>query len=419
MIVLVISTGCFGQAIKDAGPIDADRVVLDDLRRQGYEAMYNLDYEGARGRFKEMVRLFPDHPAGPLCLAASIWLEELNRSRQLQPSLYSKEPFSRTEQPDPRRVEQFRQLTRTAKLLAETRLRRDPRDVDGLYFLGAAEGLKAVFAAGVERRFLASVSDGSKSTEHHREVLKLDPNRHDAELTIGMYDYVVASLPLHIKLMASVGGVRGSKKRGVETLERVAREGRWASDTARVLLMDIYRREKRWPEAIATSRELSARYPRNYLFRLQTADAIIAQAAAVRQSQLASVSSTLSASSTLSTIAAPSEAFHIFELLLNKLGTSERPAVQAPPDVVHFRYGEALLMAGEPERAVREFQAAAIVAGNNAGVSGIARLRAAQAMDIAGKRLEAIAEYRAVLKSPDAYNAHDQARRGLERPYRE
>ena len=40
---------------------------LDTLRAEGYEALYNLDYETARSRFKKMIDLapdqFPDRPA--------------------------------------------------------------------------------------------------------------------------------------------------------------------------------------------------------------------------------------------------------------------------------------------------------------------------------------------------------------------
>ena len=74
-------------------PGAADRIELDDLRVQGYEALYSLDYETANRTFKEMVRLFPDHPAGPQCLAATLWVQELNRSRLRQASLYSDESF--------------------------------------------------------------------------------------------------------------------------------------------------------------------------------------------------------------------------------------------------------------------------------------------------------------------------------------
>jgi len=406
-----VSVGvCFGQTAEKVRPGDVDRTRFDELRLQGYEALYSLDYEEARRLFKEMARLFPDHPAGPQCLAATLWLQELNRSRHLQASLYSTESFSTSEDKvDPRLVEQFRQWTRTAKVLAEARLRRNPRDVEALYFLGVTEGLKAVFAAAVERRFVAGLGDSSRAVDRHREVLKLDPGFHDAELSIGMYNYIIGSLPLPIKLMASIGGMRGSKKRGLQTLERVAKEGRWAQGIARSLLIDLYKREKRWTEAIALSRELGARYPRNYLFQLQAADALIARAATLRQAKGGSESAAR---------ADQQEAFRIFESLLRDRATVIGKGRDAAGDLIHYRYGEALLSAGQPARATGEFLAAKGQGGVQTSLMTMARLRAAQSMDLAGRRREAVAEYRAVLERPKFNRSYEEARRGLSEPYR-
>jgi tetratricopeptide (TPR) repeat protein len=407
--ILALSGVCFGQNVEMVRPGDTERSHLDDLRAQGYEALYSLDYETANGKFNEMVRLFPDHPAGPQCLAATLWLQELNRSRHRQASLYSTESFSAGEDKvDPRLKEQFRHWTQTATRLAEARLRRNPRDVDALYFLGVTEGLRAVFAAGVERRFRAALSHSSRAVDRHREVLRLDPGFHDAELSIGMHDFIVGSLPLPIKMLVSIGGVRGSKKRGVETLERVAREGRWARDSARLLLIDIYKREKRWTEALAAARDLAARYPRNYLFRLQAADALVARAATLRR---------MKGAETLAARADQDEAFRIFESLLQDRTTASSGRAGAT-DLIHFRYGEALLMAGLPQRATEEFQAATRQAESDPGLTTMARLRAAQSMDLSGKRREALAEYRAVLERPKSDRFYEAAKRGLSKPYR-
>src|SRR5207253_8972121 len=207
--------------------------------------------DGARQTFNEMARLFPDDPMGPQMLASTLWLEALNKSRLLQAAIYSTQSFyAKTEdKPDAKVMQEFRDLTRQAVQLAKTRLQRNPRDTQALYTLGAIEGLKASFEATLERRFIAALRDGSSGVDRHREVIKLDPNFHDAELTIGVYDYVVGTLPLPIKLLASIAGARGSKKRGIETLERVAKEGHWTRDDARVLLIGLYKREKRFPEA--------------------------------------------------------------------------------------------------------------------------------------------------------------------------
>ncbi len=260
------------------------RAQLETLRAEGYEALYNLDYEVARKRFQKMMELAPDHPAGAQCFASSLWFQQLNEAWQLKSTLYSTEP---DEKPKPQlnraQVDEFRKWIRTSKQLSQARLKKDPRDVEALYFLGAAEGLEAAFAGGVEGKYRAALRSGNDSVDRHKEVLKLAPDFHDAELTIGLLNYVIGSLPLPVKMLAATMGVRGSKKRGLEALERVSTEGHWARDAARVVLVDLYKREKRWTDAYEMASELSKKYPRNYIFKLQMADARVSEILALRK----------------------------------------------------------------------------------------------------------------------------------------
>jgi tetratricopeptide (TPR) repeat protein len=387
---------------------DATSARLDELRVAGFEALYNLDYEGARRQFKEIVRLFPDHPAGPQFLAATLWTQTLNESRRLQSSLYNSESFygKTDDKVDPRTVEEFRALTRQATMLARARLKTDPRDVEALYFLGATEGLKAAFGVAVQRSFMSGLRDGSSSVDRHREVLKLDPNFHDAELIIGLYDYVTGSLPLPVKLLVGIGGVRGSKKRGLLTLERVMKEGRYARDDAGALLIVLYKREKRYADALAISKELGAKYPHNHLFKLESADALVTLAAIERQ-----------ANNSAGAASAEREAFAIFDALLQDRAARDS-AQSRSLDLIHFRYGDALFVAGRFDQAAKEFLAAAGTNGAEAALATVARLRAAQSLDLAGKRNEALHQYRSVLERPDVENAHEEAKRGLREPYK-
>lgn len=247
---------------------------LDALRAEGYEALFNLDYDTAHSRFKKMIELAPDDPAGAECYASSLWVQQLNEAWKLKATLYNDKSTDDKPRVDRKQSEEFRRWTRQAKQLSQARLRKDPKDVEALYFLGAAEGLEAAYAAGVERKFMPAFRSGQDAVEHHRAVLKLQPGFHDAELTIGLMNYVIGSLPLPTKMLAGTMGVRGSKKRGLEALERVAKEGKWARDLARMLLIDLYKREKRFADAAEMARQLSEKYPRNNLFKLQMADAV-------------------------------------------------------------------------------------------------------------------------------------------------
>jgi hypothetical protein len=413
LLLILLSVCCVAQAqpppqaIK-GGMSDTERARFDELRTQGFDALYNLDYEAAQSAFREIEKLFPDHPAGPQFQAALLWSRELNESRRLKSSLYGSDEFyeGSEDKVDERVVNEFRDYTRRARLLAEARLKRDPKDVEALYFLGATEGLKAAFAAGVQRSFMSALRDGQRSVDRHRDVVKLDPAFHDAELTIGLYDYVVGSLPLPVKLVASLTGARGSRKRGLETLARVASEGRWARDDARALLIVLYKREKRFMDALGLARELGGKYPRNYLFRLEAADALSAQAQIER-----------AAGKTAEAANREREAFAIFDALLREKPT-RGSALGRAQDQVHFQYGEILMAAGQFDRAAKEFMATTSVLSAEAGLVTQAHLRAAQSYDLAGKRDEALAQYRIVINRPDIYDSQDEARRGLREPYK-
>ncbi|MEP6741628.1 MAG: hypothetical protein ABJB61_03945 [bacterium] len=383
------------------------RPQFEALRRSGLEALYNLDYDKAQKDFKDIVRLYPNHAAGPQLLAARVWIKTLYESRRLQSSLYNSQSFysSGDDKVDAKIINEFRSLTREAKRLSETRLKANSKDVEALYWLGATEGLKASFEEAVERRHFAALKDGDDSVDHHRQVLKLDPTFIDANLTAGLYEYVVGSLPLPIRVIAGVTGFRGSKKKGVELIERVSQEGNWARDDAKTLLIILYTRERRFADALANARALSAKYPRNYLFRLEAADALVAQAGVERK-----------AKNIEGAVKAEREAFATFEDLLHD--RSVRETVLRALDLVHFKYGEVLLTAGEGERAAREYLAATRVEHAEPSLVTMAHLYAARAFDLAGKRDDALAQYREVLTRPDIYAAHDEAKKGLVKPYK-
>ena len=402
--LLFSSTCAFAQLVgSNKGTTETPQ--LEELRAKGSEAIFNLDYDAASRIFKDLTRLFPDNPIGPEMLAWTLWLETLNRSRLSEAEIYSSQSFAANteEKPDPLVSRQFRDLTRQATQLARTRLQHNARDPQTLHVLGTVETLNASFDITVERRYMAGLREGSSGIEKQREVIKLDPNFHDAELTIGMYDYIVGNLPLPAKIFAGFAGVRGSKKRGIQTLERVAKEGNWERDDAKLLLMALYKHQKRYSESLVLSRELQAKYPRNYLFKIETADTLISQAASERQANQIAAAEALE-----------KEALGMFDSLLGERSTSSAPANALA--VIRFRYGEALLLLGHWDSAARQFLAA--TKGAEPELVTRSHLRAAQSRDLAGKRNEAMSEYRIVLTRPNSHDSIEQAQRGLKEPYK-
>ena len=386
---------------------ETERARFETLRQSGIEALYNLDYDKAQRDFKEIASLYPAHPGGPQLLATRVWIKTLYETRRLQSSLYSSESFytNGDDKVDPKVVEEFRRLTREAKRLAQAKLKQDPNNVEALDSLATTEGLKASFEEAVERRHFAALRDGNDAVDHHRAVLKLDPKFIDAQLTVGLYEYVVGSLPLPIKIIAGVTGFHGSKKRGLAMLEQVTKEGRWSRDDAKTLLILLYTREKRFADALALTRGLSAKYPRNYLFRLETADALVSMAEAKRK-----------AKDVVAATQSEKEAFATFDELLRDRAVRDTAARAL--DLIHFKYGEVLLLAGQQDRAAKEFLAATRVERAEPGLVTMAHLYAAHAFDVAGKREEALTQYKEVLARPNVYDAHDEAKKGLRQAYK-
>jgi tetratricopeptide (TPR) repeat protein len=407
VILLLVSVGIRAQQPQPSVWLtDAERARYEALRRSGLDAVYNLDYDKAESDFKEIVQLLPNHPAGYQLLAARLWAKTLFESRRLQSGLYNSDSFytNGDDKVDPKIVDEFRRLTRESKRLSDARLKQEPKDIEALDFMAATQGLKASFEEAVERRHFAALRDGNDAVDRHREVLKLDPNYVDAKLTVGLYEYVVGSLPPLIKIVAGVTGYRGSKKRGLALIEQVAKEGRWSQDDAKSLLIVLYTREKRFADILPLTRELSAKYPRNYLYKLEAADALVALAAQKRK-----------ANDQAAAAQAEKEAFATFEELVRD--RSVRDTSRAL-DLIHFKYGEALLVAGQNDRAAKEFLATTKVERAEPGMVTMAHLYAARAFDVAGKRDEAVAQYRVVLTRPNVYDAHEEAKKGLRQAYK-
>lgn len=361
---------------------------FEALRRQAFDAFYNLDYETAGKLFEQITALAPDHPAGYLYMATQVWIGQLNRTRRLQTGLYSSASFySKTPEPvDPQVDQQFRDYIRQSIQKAEARLQQNARDTEARYFLGAAYGALAGYEASVARQFFSALKNGSRSVEEHRKVVQQDPTFADAYLTIGLYDYIVGSLPMWAKVMAALGGMRGSKERGIEQLRRAATEGRFVNDDARVLLIAIYAREGRYQHALDLLNQLAERYPRNYYLPME---------AAIMQIR----------------IGRKQDGFNAFEALL------QNKQFDDVKDLLHFQYAQTLAANGYHVAALHHYRHVTAMPWANRQLVSLAHLRIGQLHDLKGERDAAIAAYKTVLSHDNVFDSHEQAQRYMRKPY--
>ncbi|HSB11752.1 MAG TPA: hypothetical protein VLM38_19845 [Blastocatellia bacterium] len=390
--VLCVNTAAFrvGQARAPSPTSNsAGEPEFESLGVQGNVALYNLEYEKASKAFEQMTRLAADHPAGYFYLGNNLWLERLNRSRRLSSSLYSSGSFysDTAETVDQVHEEKFKAAINKALAVAESRLKRDPKDVTSLYYKGAALGIRAAYKVTVNRSYRTAFGDANASVGIHKRVVKLDPDFTDANLSIGFYDYVVGNLPFGLRFLARLVGIKGSKASGIALLEKVAEHGKHASDDARVLLIGIYARERKYEKALAVLGYLSGKYPRNYLFGIERA-------------------------AMLYRLGRTEEGARAFSELRN----DDHIAADAK-DVVNYQFGEALTEARNYASAVEAYKAVIDWPGSDKGLVTLAHLRAGQALDALGKRADAVKEYNWVLQHPNVYDSQAVANKYKKNAY--
>jgi hypothetical protein len=119
----------------------------------------------------------------------------------------------------------------------------------------------------VEKRQISSLSVAKKSNAYAQRLLKLDPKFYDAYLTAGVSEYMIGSLPFFVRWFVHFDNVEGDKKKGLERLELVAREGHFFRPFSKILLAVAALREKRPRDAQKLLTELAHDYPGNPLFR--------------------------------------------------------------------------------------------------------------------------------------------------------
>lgn len=79
--------------------------------------------------------------------------------------------------------------------LAQSRLEDKPNDPGPLYALGVRYRLRGNYDFAVRKAYLDALHDIGRARKFHNRVTRIDPAMVDAQLTQGVYHYVVRDLP--------------------------------------------------------------------------------------------------------------------------------------------------------------------------------------------------------------------------------
>ena len=359
--------------------------------QQGLRDIYTLRFSKAAADFEAMIRETPDDPAGYAYLAMTYWLAELADKQELSIDRFAASDFfaetpKYTPVVDPKAEERFRTITEQAIQKARDRLAKNAGDRQALFLLGMAYQNLASFEASLKRRWWAAFRAGTKTYKYHEELLRRDPNFHDARLTVGAYNYVAASLPRSVKWFAILLGYLGSKERGKQDLALAAEKAMLTADDARVTLSLIYVRERNYKKAAEYLGQLVARYPENHLIRLDLAGVTLL----MRQ---------------------PERAIAIYQEVLKR-----SPAIEKA--IVYTRIGVALREKDDHPNSAKWLSQAIAEPRTSERSVIVARLELGKTLDLLGQRQAALKQYQMVATAADVAGSRKEAAGLLDHPYR-
>ena len=381
-ILLVFAPGALS-AQEDSAPQKVYTLRTYDARiQQGIDLIYSLKFEEADRYFEGIIAADPDNPLGHFFLAMTTWWRVLIdlESRDHDQAFYS--------------------LLERCIEVCDRRLERDPMDFDAVLFKAGAIGFRGRLR-GDRNQFLRAAGDGIKSLPLLQTSRRLEPTNKDILFGQGVYNYFAEIIPREYPVVRPVMWMLpgGDRKKGLQQLKQVAREGRYARTEAIYFLAQIYRIfEKDKPSALEFLEQLYQRYPGNALFHRYLARTLIDVGQWNRGTAL-------------------------YEEVIRRSREGRTG--------YHVRgHVEALYYVGRSALYWRRLEKAkaALAAADSLGPRAdgkrtrrfmvLANLMLGKIHDVQNKRRLAVERYERVLELPDFSNCHEQARKYLKEPYK-
>jgi tetratricopeptide (TPR) repeat protein len=365
----------------------------DEATEAGFFHFYNMEYAEAIRDFENSLAKHPGSPYAVNHLLEAVLFQELHREGKLDAQLYLSNQFVQFKKvdPDPKVVERIEELQERAAKLENERLAGNPNDAETLYARSVTRGLRATKQALIGKQWFAALRSGLGAYDDSKQVLELDPQNSNAKLIVGIYNYVVGSLPWPVKIAALLAAIHGSKTKGLELMREAAAGDGEASVDARTTLALFLAREQQYPEAEKLLDWLYRMFPRNFLYGLS--DANLQKASGKKAEAIAS-----------------------YRRLIVLAKQGEFPGQHV--DWAAVNLGDTLREESDWRGAAKAYDTGATLPDTDPEMVGRVRLAAGQMYDMLGERTTALERYRQALKASESEDLIRQARQGLKKPYK-
>lgn len=234
--------------------------------------MYNLAFEDAHRCFREWEDLHPDDPFGPVSDAAAYLFFEFDRLKVLRSEFFTQDKAfaaSKKLTPDPHIKNAFEGDLERSKTLADARLSRSPDDEGALFSTVVRLALDSDYESLIDKQYWTALKEIKLTQTYADRLLVHYPDCYDAELAVGVENYVLSLKPAPVRWLLRLTGAQADQEKGIAKLREVADKGHFLKPYAKVLLAIAALRSNNKVEARSLVAELSRQFPNNDLFRAE------------------------------------------------------------------------------------------------------------------------------------------------------
>jgi hypothetical protein len=192
----------------------------------GFESLYDLNFDAAQAQFSDWKARYPDDPLGPAAAASGYLFREFDRLGVLQSELFrDDQTFQQRKKltPDPGLKALFGSELTLSEMAAK-QLAKEPASVDALLAMTMVDGLRADYAALIERKDGASLPYTKRGRKSAEKLLMVNSNCYDAYLALGVESYILGTKPAPLRWLLRVGGCQHESGRRIAGTRTDSRE---------------------------------------------------------------------------------------------------------------------------------------------------------------------------------------------------
>jgi len=244
------------------------------LLESGYRHLYELNFEAGRKDFQAYQKVRPDDPLGKASEAASYLFEQFNQKGVLTSEFFlNDDKFLGGVEGSgaTNKNAAFLEANNKAREQAKARIKANSKDMQGLLVLTITDGMESDYDALIIKKQLDGLTMMRHAEAEANAVLAIDPTEQDANVALGMSNYVIGCLPSYKRAFLWFGGLHGDRTRGMEQMQSAAEHGHYLQPFAKVMLALAYEREHKPERAKELLSELATQFPDNPVFARELA----------------------------------------------------------------------------------------------------------------------------------------------------